>query len=267
MTEKELEILTKTSNSITDYWRKYENDVQDLIKISNIHYSAETIYILVNNSESLFNEILNSVIDDNFYAASILYRSLTEYFLRLLYVYLRTTNDKNDKAGYEYLILLKENETRQFNNSIAELNNYIKEFNFSVKRKYLKPINSSITVEQTKLAKYNYSYRNIIKYIFQNYNYLNLQGPNELFFFTVMQEYNELSSFVHGGPTSNEIYAAKLNKDGLKDIDDFLITSSLKICNLQKFYAINLFVNYDLKFSIPNVQIFLEILEQFNKRL
>jgi len=267
MTEEELEILTKTSNSITDYWRKYETDIQDLIKSSDIKHTAEACYILVNNSESIFNQILNSVIDNDFYPASILYRSLTEYFLRLLYIYLRAKNEKKDNVGYEYNILLRENETRQFNNSITELNNYIKEHNISVNLKYLKPINSSITSEQFKLAKNNFSYRNIIRYIFQNYNQIKLKGPDEVFFFVVMQEYLELSSFVHGGPTSSEIFAAELKKDEFKEISNFLITRSLKICNLQKFYVINLFVQHNLKFSVPNVQILLEIMEQFNQRL
>ncbi|RJP66594.1 MAG: hypothetical protein C4539_11180 [Ignavibacteriales bacterium] len=264
MTEKELEILVNSSNKITEHWRKYEDDILELIDSSDIKQTAEACYILENNSESILHEILNSVINNNFYSASILYRSLTEYFLRLIYIYLRANNDKNDNVGYEYNVLLKENETRQFNNSISELNGYIKEYNISVNKKYLKPITTSMTLEQTKNAKINFSYRNIIKYIFQNYNQIKLFGPDDIFFFIVMQEYLELSSFVHGGPTSTEIFSLQSNKDESEEINGFYITRSLKICNLQKFYVINLFINHNLKFSVPNVQILLELMEQFN---
>ena len=43
-----------------------------------------------------------------------------------------------------------------------------------------------------------------------------------------MQEYLELSSFVHGGPTSSEIFAAELKKDEFKEINSFLIYSFFK---------------------------------------
>jgi len=267
MNEKELEKLANSSKNITEHWRKYDKDIQELIKSSDIKNTAEACYTLVNNSESLTNEIFNSVIENDFYPASILYRSLTEYFLKLLYIYLRAKNEKNDIVGYEYKILLKENETRQYNNSISELNNYIREYNIAINENYLKPIDNSISREQTRIAKNNFSYRNIIKYIFQNYNNIKLQGPDQLFFFIVMQEYLELSSFVHGGPTSLEIWALELKKDDCKEINSFLITRSLKMCNLQKFYVIDLFVSHDLKFSVPNLQILLELMEQFNQEL
>lgn len=265
MNEDELNKLIDFSNKIRDHWRDYETDIQDFIKSSDIKFTSEVCYIIVNSSEDLFNGIINSVIEENFYSATILYRALTEYYLRILYIILRSTKENNDNVGKEFKILLKENENRQFNNSITEINNHVKKIDLSLNTKILKPIDSKISSDQIKKVKSNFSYRNIIKYILSEYNKSYLPEPDDAFYYIVMQEYLELSSFVHGGPTSNEIFGYELNKDNCEGFYIHLVNRSLKMCNLEKYYSIKLFVNHDLKFSVPNLKILMELID-LNKK-
>lgn len=264
MNEEELRLL-ESSKKIGDSWHRSEGKIQDLIEESSIKETAKACYILVNHSDIIFDAILCSLSNNNLLASCILFRSLTEYFLRLLYIYLRAQNDGNDSVGYEYNILIRENEYRQFNNSVSELNGYIKDLNVSINPEILKPIKNDIPVDNIKKAKSNFTYRNIIKYIFANYSKVIIEGPDELFFYSVMQEYLELSSFIHGGPTSFEIFVSESNKDDCKSISKFIADRSLKICNIQKFYAVNLLMKYQLALSLPNAEILLELINQFNK--
>ena len=75
------------------------------IEKSNYPKTLEAILMLQFNITFLKNGIFKTAEDENYYSMHVLLRSLSELFIKHLYVFLEFCHKKDDSIGIEYFII------------------------------------------------------------------------------------------------------------------------------------------------------------------
>lgn len=189
-------------------------DLDDLIHAEFEKYFPKTMesnfsrkYPMTFHISNLFtistNFIKNSIFDcsetDDFFGVKILFRSQIEHFLRFKYVNINWMKNKSDDVSERYLEFTEAREKLdQIKTAIAEHKLSNPEFEIDSWKKIFEDIPSlkkysKKVIEQETLK---YTYLNIIKTLKEiDKN----SGTETSLFGSLIREYSELSSFVHGG--------------------------------------------------------------------
>lgn len=172
------------------------------------HKHKKTILALLAFHTHLLN-LKNAIVDlsdaNNIYSVKVLYRIYLEHWMKGLYIWTRYISEKNDDVGVEYNSLGEIGEQLKYGNSVkqvsvildAETSNLDVWDTLCKFDSDLSKLNKKEIIENTK----KFEYKNIAKYLSDN------KAPGADWISTIIPEYSELSSYVHGGPSATEEYA------------------------------------------------------------
>lgn len=220
--------------------------------------------MFITKSNFIKNAIIDLCENEDVYSTRILYRSLIEHGLKHQYLYLRWAKDKNDSVGEEYYEFCNFSEDLSYLKAIQYANRLAgqtttKEEPFSILNQ-LKQQSTKYSSTLIEEKARQFSYRKIVEYILSTVKTENLSP----FLCKLILEYSELSSFVHGGPFSeNEFYrlSAKAERDQqLINIasNSFLIATDIKL----NAFVIFLNTNRDYEKGYTRIH---SILDNFKK--
>jgi hypothetical protein len=210
----------------------------------------------VNSLKCLFNktEQIISITDDikrtkNTYTTQILLRSIIEHFLIGFYVFLRVKIDKTDEVGDEYYDFYQNSEflkQETYSIQIEDIQNRLDD-KVDVKR-LKKKFPHLENLEQKDLESYHFegnkfaNLKNIAKFLIKNGDFEPKLQPITAKLVDLVDLYNYLSSYVHGGPFAErellEMNKSEIEKLEKKTIDwaDVLSSISINILLLSMTY-------------------------------
>ncbi len=149
------------------------------------------------------NFIKNSIFDcsetDDLFGVKILFRSLIEHYLRFKYVYFNWVKSKDDETSKRYLEFTQVKEILdKIKSSISEHKLSNPDFEISSWQKIFEEIPElkKYSKKEIETESLKYTYKNIIKKLKE----IDEKAEHETSFLgSLLLEYGELSSFVHGG--------------------------------------------------------------------
>lgn len=209
--------------------------IKEIIPIF-FHYSKkcshrETMLALISFQTYLSflkNAIIDLSEDNNIYSIKALYRIFLEHWLKGTYIWARYTKEKNDAVGIEYNSLGRIGEELKYGNSI-------KQVSVILDAKKNLDVWDTLCKYDKKLAELNkkditdnikkFEYKSIAKYLVDN------KVPGADWVPTVILEYSELSSFVHGGPGTLDQYSSTLDNRQFEEYKG-MIRFSFNTCRI-----------------------------------
>lgn len=185
--------------------------IEGAIQSSKFKQTAKALYRFTNKIDSIFRAIKEVTKSNNIYSCQILMRCLFEHSIISQYIWIKNFEDQNDECAQEYYVdyfvaefLKREGfdlkvERIEKNTNSANSNNFE-----SIKNKY--PFMKD--AEQTDFENINKTGNQFD--ISKIGNYLNNKSNIHLYkvvhknMLDFLREYNILSSYVHGGPSSEK---------------------------------------------------------------
>jgi len=185
------------------------------------------------------DEILKSIVatKDSFYTNQILARILFEHSLLFQYIFIRVSEDKSDKVGVDYYssYFMSEFVKREnYNFGIEDIRNNKKE-PITLERIQQKYPNLKLIphqVQQINTTANQFDIRKIADYLNNKTNNTNnfIEVHQQMLEFLI--RYNNLSSYVHGGPSSEKTtFEIKLNEH------DKLINENILLAEIASYSA------------------------------
>jgi hypothetical protein len=174
------------------------------------------------------SSILDAYASRNGYCIGILWRSMIEHSFRYLYIYTRALNEEDDAVGVEYYGKLKGSEDLA---SIRKISNYTKVVH-PERTKWSSGGDHNKGIDEVG-KKFEVS--NIFFYLIRNFKEEEefVSGGMKDYLLERLNQYTELSSYVHGGPYAemchNKIIGdtEKMNKNL-----DFVVRDSFELYRL-----------------------------------
>lgn len=187
------------------YFETAKNLIPFYIEFAKTSPHKSTLSALMGFHASL-SILKNSIIDlsetDNLYAIKVLYRVYLEQWMKGMYIWDRYGREKNDDVGQEYSSLGRIGELLKYGNSIKAVSELVDAESKGV------DVWDNLCKLDPNLKKFNkkeitrnikkFEYKNIAKYLLDN------DTPGGSWVPTIIEEYAELSSFVHGGPSATD---------------------------------------------------------------
>lgn len=206
--------LQNLCDALIDEIEKYDEKAFDIfheesIELANnvinstIPQSGTTILSLLAGINSLKLGIFELCKSRDIYSLNVLYRSLLEHFIKINYFFHRIIVDKNDAVGEDYYKFYSKNEIALYGKSLEQINRIV---DLEYQGKDIIQILYEIEPElrnysskelREKISQYNY--KNMIKFIFDKHNNSEKDKKHDILL-SIIPEYSELSSYVHGGP-------------------------------------------------------------------
>jgi len=204
------------------------------LKESPIPKTSELFWMYITSTNFIKNSIFDCAENEDIYSVKILFRSLIEHFLRFNYIFFKYTSVKNDSESYKYYLILDLSENLKYLKSIKSANSIFGEDEMRLDKLWDElcekfPKYKTYNKKEIETWTKDYSIKNIIDFI-QN----KLPGGNDEFnpfLPSIILEYSDLSSFVHGGifaykNNMNFIENEKRQKELLRITNLALFTSS-----------------------------------------
>jgi len=200
--------------------------------------------VLMNKLNSIKLAIFRCCESDNIYSSNILYRSFIEHYIKHEYIFSRWCTEKTDEVGIEYYkhcdmgenvsylkaliknkrIFRNEETSKDVYDILTEISDEFR----NISHKFLKE-----KVEQ-------FSYCNIIKYLQKNRGKYLLKKKNGYNYLeSIIPEYSELSSFIHGGPYA-EFKLITYSKEDKRD--EYIRNLSRTAFNLSTFTKMTTYI-------------------------
>ncbi len=161
----------------------------------------------------------------NLYAARVLFRALTEHYLKAMYLFARYVVEKTDQVGTEYFDFCGAAEMIEYGEAWRARGRLFGEDRLMQYTTLLDRFYPSIKSHSPKTIaakSAQFKYRAILRYLAENGS--GLVSVKVPFLANVIPSYALLSSYVHGGPTAEQEFAtpptmAALRKESLKDAE------------------------------------------------
>ncbi len=227
-------------------YRDYKSQIKtDLVK-TNIVNSLKCLFSKTEQVIILMEDIIRT---KNTYTAQILLRSLIEHFLIGFYVFLRVRIDKTDDVGDEYYDFYQNSEylkQETYSIQIENIQNRLSEKIDATRLKQKFPHLNNL--EQKDLESYHFegnkfaNLKNIGKFLIENGDFEPKLQPITTKLVDLIDLYNYLSSYVHGGPFAEhellEMNKSEIEEFERKTIDwaDVLSSISVNILFLSMTY-------------------------------
>jgi len=189
----------------------------DTIKLTDKPVSLFSATSMFPRVESIRIGIFNLAKVEEYYSINILYRSLIEHFIKSQYLFLKTTEQKDDSIGITYYLSGQEKEKYDYVKSIVKTyeahnidisdhsDGIFKQFNIDLDAKKIKELKNN--------AK-QFFFKNMVTYVATR---MTKAGALELSLLnTVLPAYSHLSSSVHGGATS--VFASSYAEENITGI-------------------------------------------------
>jgi hypothetical protein len=200
------------------------------------------------------------------YSFRILQRSLIEHYCKFMYIWLRYAEEHNDDVGKDFFVFgtAKENldYLKAMKNSAEMLGGLLTRSPIDIVND-LQPSLDNMSVTQLRTAATQFKYKHTAKYIHQK-----MAKPEHAecgLMVSIIPLYSELSSFVHGGPSS--LNFCKEHEDPETMYSS--IIESLSVTQMMAFHvqAMTFLIYYqqNKKFRDP-YNIMTKYIEQISKR-
>lgn len=171
------------------------------------------------------------------YSINVLYRSFLEHFIKINYFFYRLVLDKTDLVGEDYNKFYSKNEVAMYGKSIEQIRT-ITDLEYKGKNiaeiiYEIYPEFKQYSAKELKRKILQFNYKNMIKFIYDKQSKVKQDGGFNIIL-SIIPEYSDLSSFVHGGP-----YAINTTSKMWTDNE-----VELKCCQFARStYSINIIVN------------------------
>lgn len=190
--------------------RIHESDINKDITSSGYSNSLKCLKGKIEQIDTLRNDIMSL---NNIYSIQILFRSLIEHFLIGFYVYLKLRINKNDDVGDEYYDYYANSEYLKQETYLIQIENLKNSRKESINVENLKMLHPHLNeLTQNDLESYHYegnkfaNIKKIGKFLIENSDFEpKLKGVTSNMV-ELLNQYNLLSSFVHGGPYAERDY-------------------------------------------------------------
>ncbi len=161
------------------------------------------LFSFIPKVESIRSGIFELARAGEVYSEKILFRSICEHFLKFKYIVTRFTEDKNDDIGKEYFIFCGAQEELNFAKSLKKrasvLGEKIDIDPLEILKKYQPILKNESNRSINKIAD-QFKHKNMVEYVTKILD-SEKETPNP-FLPNIIPAYSELSSFVHGGPST-----------------------------------------------------------------
>lgn len=208
--------LLKFTDAFLDEIEKYDEQLMNLImdesisipekiKTSKIHESGAYLLGFLASINSLKSSIYELCKSRDLYSLNVLYRSFLEHYIKVYYFYNRLVVEKDDEVGVEYKKFYSKVEIAMYGKSLEHIrkmadSEFKGEDPFDILRE-LFPELKDFTTKQLREQVTKFNYKNMVKYIFDHQKNSNIDFDLGIIL-SIIPEYSELSSFVHGGPSA-----------------------------------------------------------------
>lgn len=246
----------KRYETINNHFSELENEILKDIERSENNQTFNSLYYKTKTIDLIKDAIINS--KNNIYATQILYRSLIEHYLLAYYIFLKWKIDSSDCIGEDYYDSYSNSEFLKQETYSIQLEDIKNDIPKTVDINVLKQKYSELSgLTQQDLQNYHTvanQFRDVKNkigiFLIKNKKYESkLSGVNEATF-ELLENYNFLSSYVHGGPYAERetLYPERENNEikEYKNIVDWAYTLAglIKI-----FLVLSLTKEYNDKYS------------------
>nr|WP_320023142.1 hypothetical protein [uncultured Draconibacterium sp.] len=254
-----------------DYFQKKENILFELLDNSKNEFTAKALKRFYKKNQSINNVVINIDIEKDFYTCFPLIRCQIEHFLIVIYIWLKFMIDKNDDTAKRYY-------QDYYIQEFIKRYGYIKSRKIDSQSRYMNAI--SKTIDKLKsTGKLNDEVIKLFNNISKELNgiknefsvpkisdFINEKLPENItpFFQSkrtkeLLEEYNYLSTFIHGGPTADlSVFEYTMNE--MKDASLDYVEKSSNLLSIQRFHIV-----YFL--AMENEGIKNEMRQEFDKQI
>jgi uncharacterized membrane protein YheB (UPF0754 family) len=225
------------------------------IEKSKYKQTAKALFRQQEKIDSLLEAIINAANSSHsFYAIQAITRIVIEHFIVGLFIWTKARINKNDTCGeeyyFQYLIsefFKRQNYELRIEGIKQNILNYNSFQNIITKFPEFKELEEKQLHEVHKVAK-QFDIRDMLDYL------VNDIGKNDGFLkfhnimLTALTEYNNLSSYIHSGPSAEfEVYDKTSKIDESKRVDDCIQTSKI-YARTMKEHLLFLLIEEDQKY-------------------
>lgn len=203
------------------------------IKTSAFPETYRAMFGFCAKTNSLKTAMFDMVESDNPYAFKALFRCYCEHYLKFTYLFVRFLKEKSDAVGIEYFSYCGAIESRDYlaairmsegllgNPATADVEKMIAA---------LYPRAAELSERQLEAASSNFRYRSILRFL--GHEAPGLLARDHPFLACIVPKYALLSSFVHGGPSTDSDMHTYSKPEALQDCEEdasliFLMTASV----------------------------------------
>ncbi|GEM_PF-1614167 len=256
---EEFDKLKQYDDQIFKIFQENFGKLSDDVRTKSQYKSAIAVFtVFLMKSDFLKLGMIDLVGSLNIYSSKVIFRTLIEHYLKFLYIYLRTVEEKSDAISKEYLdlsVLNEEVETLNAWKSVVEILGIKNEKNHfeNVKQKFPEYKDCDSKILKQKILQFKH--RNIIKYLNSKLNKKNSFEGGAAFALKLIPQYSELSSFIHGGAGALEnIFQNMKENDRAKEMSNDLSIALMISASIKMFYFLFLF-QFDKNFGDAYIQI------------
>jgi hypothetical protein len=153
---------------------------------------------------------------ENAYAFNVVFRSLCEHYVKFMYIWVRFLSEGSDTVGEEYYTYCGASELIDYANAFKKAEDILGRKLVVDYEKFLHeimPITGGMNLSDVRRKSDQFRYREIIRYVAAHIP--EIASTQCQFLVTIIPRYAELSSFVHGGPATDQMMLALVSEDGL----------------------------------------------------
>jgi hypothetical protein len=207
-----------------------------------------TNFVLFNlnaSINSIKESIYNLTSSQDIYSIKALYRLLLEHFLKIYYIFKKATSDKNDNIGTDYLEFVKISELISYGKSIYDVYKIL-EFEFQNKGVYellceFRPEYRKYSKAHVERKVSQFRYKNMISYICKEHQ-THSDEIDMSILLSIIPEYSELSSYVHGGLSASHETTALYKKNEMGVECARFAKAAYNLATIVKIFTTNFFV-------------------------
>lgn len=208
---KSIDDLKEIDTVISSEFAEAHKYLDYLLMRSEQKGTAEICFMFMVSTNYLKDSIFDCAVNEDYYSMSVLFRSLTEHYLRFNYFWFNYSKTKSEDYALKFIVALEFyekltiekaiNDAKQIKYQMSKTSNQIWEEIKKSNREF--EIFSKKEIDEFSKG---LSIKNIIRFIERNMKESGFESHD--FLLRRIVEYSQLSSFVHGG-----IYAFKRTID------------------------------------------------------
>ncbi len=156
-------------------------------------------------TNALKTAMFDMIDSNNPYAFKALFRCYCEHYLKFMYIFVRFVREKSDDVGREYFSYCGAIESRDYLNAVVLAEGLVGNHVVGDLRKALASVYPDIeplSLPDLEAASSKFRYRSILRFLSSDDS--RLLSEDTPFLAGIVPSYAELSSFVHGGPWSDQ---------------------------------------------------------------
>lgn len=190
---------------IDTFFKSIEKDIVADIELSMYGYTLKAMYRKILPIDRIRESLVK--LETEPYCSQILFRSLVEHYLLAYYLFLKCSIESSDKTGVDYYDSYADSEFFKQEMYSIHLDDLKKKHKRKITIDALKELYPSLShLTQSNLQEYHTvaaqftDMKKIGEYLIANKDFQPFIGVVNENIFNLLERYNVLSSFVHGGP-------------------------------------------------------------------